>query len=203
MPMGRIFRGGQSRGRGLNFKQVKQVQKIIEKNKRLKVEFKNQVDVMTSVGALNELTTVAEGDDFNERQGDIINAMSLKVQWTVSPNATPTAGVYRIMIVRARIGALVAADLPAVVGTPDLDKFQVLYDKVYNVNASATYMNFGETYFKSFKNRKVPYMKVRYDDDISASAAQDNAIYLWTISGILIEGPSFQAFTRLKFFDTT
>lgn len=63
---------------GLNFKQVKQVQKIINKNKQLKHVYISAASTISTTGVLKEFTTVTEGDNFNNRDGDKIGVQSMR-----------------------------------------------------------------------------------------------------------------------------
>lgn len=203
MPMGKLIRVSRSSKRGLNFKQVKQVQKIINTGKQIKT-FRTTHDVTTTnAGFFVDLSAVTEGDDFFQRDGDKIHAVSLKtVASMLGTTALATKATIRVLIVRSKTGPLVVGDMPAaLLAQPDLDKMQVLYDHHYQFTASGLGDQIEINYFKSFKNRKVPWMNILYDDDESALLSQSNGVYLFLDTDAAANGPLFRGYSVLKFYD--
>lgn len=201
MPMGRIVRvAPRSNKRGLNYKQVKQVQKIVNSNKSLKTKRLSVQQSPTSAGTLTEITGVSEGDDYNQRNSDRINALSIKMALTLSHDTTNTGRVSsRVVIARSKVGPLALGDFTlSATAQQDLDKMQILYDRCFQTDPDAPVVN-DILHYKSFKNRKVPHMVVGYDDDASATAAQNNPIYLLTYSSDASDGPAFQGYIDFKF----
>lgn len=213
MPAGRmtrVVRATGGRKRGLNFKQVKQVQKIINSNQRLKTfRASLNVGVVTTAGVLTEVSAIAEGDDFSQRDSDRIRAASLKLHGAVQGNTAVTGyTVLRIMLCRAKHGVLALADMPVggnITDQADLDKIQVYSDRLYilhdDADGSGTAHN-DIFVFKSFKNRKVPHMNIEYDDSESATLAQKNACYVFQLSNQAVNGGRFIGWTDLKFFNS-
>ncbi len=204
MPAGkmtRVFRGTGSRQRSLNFRQVKQVQKIINTNKKLKSKWTNFNNItMDIAGSLIEITAIPEGDDFNQRDTDKILCQSVKVQLSLRNGVTPGPQNNRIMLVRAKQGTLAIADMPSVVQEPDQDKMQVLYDEIIGYN-DVDFDPLIRNIFKGFRKRNIPHLTVTYDDDESATAAQRHAIYLYLV-GSTDTNPGFSSgYTKLKWFD--
>lgn len=193
--------------RGLNFKQVKQVQKIVNANKALKQTYTAlNANISSNTPSLFELTEITEGDDFNTRDSDSINLQTAKVDLVAYASESLNGNsVIRLMLVRGKFGPLTVSDMPSSVNAePDLDKIQVYHDQVYTLNDVSGPANInGIRWYKSFKNKKVPHMKVEYDDDTSASEAQKNPIYVFAISNQLSTGnpPAINGFGRVKWFD--
>lgn len=205
MPAGKMYNYTAQNRKGLNFKQVKQVQKIIQKNQQLKTFRSVLANTITTTGVLIECTAITEGDNFNNRDGDKIKVQSLKIPYTICP-ATDNAIVQnnRIIIVRGKFGPLVVADMPTTVtGQCDLDKMQVYHDRLYQVidNQDAINDHVVVPFYKSFKNKKVPHLLCHYDDDISASACQSNPIYVYTIASSATTPSTLAGFGDLKFFN--
>lgn len=207
MPMGRMYRAPAPTGarKGLNFKQVKQVQKIINKNLQIKTYRSVIAVTSTTAGSLIECTSISEGDNFNERDGDKIKVQSLKIPYSICPDTT-NAIVHnvRVMVVRGKYGPLVVGDLPTTVtGQADLDKMQVYHDKLYQLidNQDALNDNVIVPFYKSFKNKKVPHLLSHFDDSVSATACQSNPIYFFTIASSSTTPCVLAGFGDLKFFN--
>lgn len=207
MPMGQMYRAPQPTGarRGLNYKQVKQVQKIIQKNQQLKV-FRTQLAVTgVTAGTLVELSAISEGDNFNNRDGDKIKVQSLKMPFAIEGDTASTIlQRVRILVVRSKTGPLVAANFPAsLTGQPDLDKMQVYYDRMYSYMDQQESISDNVTVpmYKSFKNKKVPHLLCHYDDDVSATDCQQNPIYLWIVGLSNTTPVSIVGYADLKFFN--
>lgn len=187
--------------RGLNNRQVKQVQKIINKNRRLKVFQEYFLETIDSGDDLKEFTAIPEGDDIGERDTDTIHLMSIKLMLSINNHATATVQRLRVMVARGRNGPLAIGDFPATPGTaPDLDKIQVYYDEIINLPA-VDIDPFQIRWFKSFKTRRIPHLNVRYDDAASATAAQHNPVYLFMSSSEATNGASVAGYIITKFYD--
>ena len=191
MPAGRIVLAGRA-NRNLSFKQVKQVQKLINADKRLKTVWLPIAGTMSTSKSLHKIAVIAEGDDFDQRTGDRVKAVSMRFQWCITPtDTTLVTGDVRVMVVRATTDVLASADMPAYNGAPDLDKMQVYYDEVINLS-NHEFDPISRSYFKSFKNKKIPHLNIHFDDDESATEASKNPLYLFytaqTASNATISG---------------
>lgn len=201
-----------TRQRRLNFRQVKQVQKIVDSNKQLKRVYGDiTVSTLVTTGSLTELTVISKGDENFERDTDRIRLLKAEVELGIL-NQQVTPGNVRLMLVRSKVGPLVAGDFPtSQSGTPDFDKMQVYHDRLYSIHDSASSVagdapNGGATIHriimsKSFKTSKIPHLNVIYDTDESATAAQDNPIYLWMWASQSSNGVNVRGRTIIKWFD--
>lgn len=203
MPAGRMVKVVSANPRrGLNFKQVKQVQNIINKNKQLKHVYQSAGNTISTTGVLKEFTSVAEGDNFNNRDGDKIGVQSIRAMLSLRNNSsTPTAQDIRVMIVRGKYGPLVVGDMPAITGAPDLDKMQVYYDETFTLSDIEFDHPMQRNFKKKFRNRKIPHLLVGYDDDESATAAQRSPIYLYHIGTEATNVAAIRGYVYLKFFN--
>lgn len=121
--------------------------------KMVNVEYKS-INVQWTVdpnssGAVLLLTTIAQGDDFSQRQGRKARAHSLRIQGMVEINGSASATNVRMMVVRDNNGSTTApaiGDLFANVGTfiannckigdaQSNSRFTVLYDKFILLDA--------------------------------------------------------------------
>lgn len=196
MPMGKLVLGAPKRP--LNSRQVKQVGRLINKQKQLKHVYIDQVQTLGTTATFKEITTTSEGTGISLRDSDKIFLQSLRAQWTISSAATPVAAQVRVMIVRGRNGPLVVGDMPAITAAPDYSKMQVLFDtRLGYPDADFDPMRY--SYFKSFKNKKVPHLKVRYEG--SDTAASGNPIYMYTIASSAANVGTLHGWSKIKFFD--
>ncbi len=58
-----------------------------------------------STGTVTGLTSVAQGDDFTQRQGRKIKAVSMKIKGNIALHGSATDSVYRLLIVRDNNGS--------------------------------------------------------------------------------------------------
>lgn len=199
--VGRSISGTRKMNSRLSFGQVKQVQKIVNKNKRLKTAWYNINSSATSgTPIFTDITAISEGEDFSQRDSDHILAASLRVQWSMINANTATNQIVRVMIVRGLHGNLLSSDMPAVGVTPNLDLMQVLYDETIHL-PGAVFDPITRFHFKSFKNKKVPHMRVTYNDAASATNAFSNPVYYYAVSSVGTNGAQISGYAKLKFFD--
>ena len=192
-----------TRGKRLSGKQVKQVSRLINKNKRLKQKWLSVDNQVPSTGSLAEISDVPQGNGYNQRDSEKILARS--IQLSLSLNSTAggfeTSNV-RIMIVRSKKGPLALSDLPGVFVEPNLDNLQVYFDKHYQINENNS-MPVLIDYYKSFSNGKIPHMVIGYIN--ANNAAINNPVYLYYINepvgGGGPDGPSLEGYHIIKFFD--
>lgn len=200
MPMGKIY---QAPSRGLSNKQKKQVKSIVNSQKDMKQFFQSFLQTpLSGTAEIDDLTLVAKGDAFNQRSEDTIQALSLKVNFCLANNATGTRQVFRILIVRAKNIPLVLADVPTVTATPNYEKMQVYYDKTFFCDTAehTTFQSFEKKL--NFKKKQIPYMKIGYDESVSATIPQRNGIYIMSCSSEASNAPAIQGTASLKFYNT-
>ncbi len=196
---------GGGRSRPLSRRQAGQVKKMILSNKQVKQNFLSVDNTITDTGTLQELTSIVTGDDFNQRVSDRINVLSARVHVSISPSSDDAFDeqTNRIMVVRSKRSQLAVADLPSIFQLPDLDKFQVLLDRYISWSGNTAQSQITIDFFNSFKRGKIPHMKIIYDDDISALAAQKNPIYLFYISSnpVVNSGTDIEGYLLTKWLD--
>ena len=139
--------------------------------------FASNVD---NTGSQFNITSIVEGDDWDQRQSDRIQV--LKFAFFLTLAGSDSSNAIRIMFVRSKVGPLVAANFPTLLNPPDYDKMQVYYDRTYQTSQNGPDIVNDVIYSHNFKSRKVPYLNVNYDDDVSATNAQKNPLYMWIIT---------------------
>lgn len=188
---------------GLTGKQKQQVKGIVNSQKDMKqfFQFINQTPV-SGTSAIQELTLVSKGDDFDERSEDTIQALSCKVNFSVQNAGTQTRQTIRIIIARAKQSPLTVADVPVFNATPNYERLQILYDKVFFMDATefTTINNFEKKL--AFKKKLIPYMKIGYNEVVSGTVSQKNGIYFMSASSEATNGASIQGASSLKFYNT-
>ncbi len=161
----------QGKRRGLTGRQRTQVKKLITSNQQVKQLWLSVNNIFTDAGTLQELTTIGEGNDFDERNTDRIKVLSARLHVSIGPTAVNSLEqTDRVMIVRSKRGPLLLADLPGIFSAPDLDKFQVLLDRYLFYSGQSEQDQSTIDMFHSFKKGRIPHMKCIYDDDVSATA---------------------------------
>ncbi len=194
-----------SRGRRLNFKQVKQVTRLINKNKRVKQRWILQDHMLQpDPGALFEFTVIPKGVDHSERDSDKLAALSLQLHLSINQNDSDNEidDEYRFFLVRSKSGPLTVTDMPLFFGRPNLDKYQVYLDKYINIK-NDTVEPIEIDFYKSFKTGKVPHMIIGYDGVLDGTNAINNGIYLFVIkreAGVLTGGTMI-GYSLLKYVD--
>jgi len=203
-----------SAGRKLNTRQVRQVQQIVERNKLYKHAYISLVDasVLSATPAFIELTALAKGDEIDQRSGDRINLIKIKLSLLIrriQDNAASDVAPFRVLIVRSKEGVKVVGDLPiSMSNAPDFDEFQILHDQVYAVGPNDADTGLVDNTSRTinlkfkFKNKKVPHMVVGYDEDDSATVGQTNPIYLTVYNeNDTGAGISLTGWSHLQWFD--
>lgn len=216
--------------RGLNKRQVKQVQRQIEKNKRIKNyyvplsgDFTNVATATQRPTYFQELTLVPNTSNSVGRSEDQILLKSYNIKMGAanytndasSPTTTVFPITYRVIIVRSKQGGPLTnivdtgnASIVDFSAQPDPDKFQVYTDEIFTVSGGSSNISLGYLmhFYKSFKNKKVPHMIVGYDDQTAIpNTAISNPIYMKIIMDP--DAPSsdynwsLNGFCHVKFFD--
>jgi hypothetical protein len=184
------------RQRPLNRVQKKQVLSIIERNKKTKRKHNNFSVSVTSTVQIFEITSIAEGDNFDTRDSDKILCMSLKAHLSAAAVSGPQR--IRFGIVVSKAGPLSASDFPAYLSVINRDKMWVIRD-IYGELSVEQPMNVNV--FHRFKRKRVKGVYTYYDDTISATAALKNAMYVFVVTNVAMDGPAFSGFTELVFQD--
>lgn len=210
--------------RGLNTRQVKQVQKIINTNKRIKnyyTPLESNFVGGVSLVYFQELTLIPfNGSDAQTRQTSNIQLKSYNIKLGVIQNSTPdlTMYSYRVIIARSKQGPV--TDISSTTGPildfndqPDPDIYQVYTDEIFTASGPPASVNISLGYlmhfYKSFKTKKVPHMIVGFNDVDNTPAtnpANNNPVYIKIIIDpavgvVATEGFGLKGFAHMKFFD--
>lgn len=178
--------------RKLNRTQIRQVQKVVNANKRLKNYYVPINHSFTNSGAvgnyigITELTSVGiNGPDATVRQTSEILLQSYNIKLGMVPHDDGLNPIYmwpasyRIIIARSKQGP--ATDISSQTGPitnftdqPDPDVYQVYADEIHTAGGgtasgavlarSNPSLGYLMHMYKSFKNKKVPHMVVGYND---------------------------------------
>lgn len=181
MPAGRMYK---YKPKKLNNTQVKQVQKIINKDKIYHEIFQSVGDEANTTGFLYNVFAVAEGNDFNQRESDKIHAKHMEMKLVLTQTDTNANGI-RIIVARSKIGHLITSDFPAWNGQPDLTIMQILYDNILVTPALQPNAPITVAKFKySFKTKKIPHLNIGYVDTDSATAPAKNGVYVYVVGSL-------------------
>lgn len=200
--MGQMYNATAGNRRGLSGKQKKQVKGIINSQKEMKQLFTPiQQTPVSGTSVITELSLIAKGDDFDERAEDTVQALSLKLNYSLANGGTPARQTVRVLLVRARTTPLTVADVPAVGGIPNYDRLQVYMDKFFILdNTDITAANSYEKKV-SFKKKLIPYMKIAWVEATSGTVSQKNGLYLMSAASDATNGPTIFGGALLKFYN--
>lgn len=215
----------------LSYGQVKQVQKIVNSNKRLKhyylpIDNAFQYGLTggyTPIGtSFQELTLLDPGGASHQRDAEIVNLQSYNIKMGLAINtddaSTPATALlpvgFRIIIVKSKEGHITDITDPSQasivdwIQQPDPDLYQIYTDEIFNpvagtANDTAS-LGYLMKFYKSFKKKKIPHMKVKFDDTLLPSIG--NGIFMKIIADPNIAATvsySFKltGFCHLKWFD--
>lgn len=203
---------GTYRKKPLNFRQVKQVQKIINADKKLKIAYNSisQSNIIATNPLFLEVTRTTQGLGDSNRTETDIKLLSYRLSFAFFREGTSTSidPVYcRVMVVRG-YRPLVVADMPTdVISTPDRDIMQVYYDKVIAFGPNQTTLGVAQSMLynmdikKKFKTSKIPHLNVGYEN--TDTNAVNNPIYLYVLDELTGSNNEVQVrgFASIKFYD--
>ncbi len=178
------------------------------------VEFKHLTQSQTNlgvpdgVGAILQLTNIAQGDSTTTRDGSNIKIVSIGLEYTVAMHASATQSVVRVMFLHDRqtnqvlySTADVLEDVTVIdsVTSPrnlhNGSRFQVLYDKRHVLSISGAQIVSGRFH-------KKVQIKLRYDANAGTIAdLTQSSLSLLLISNEATNVPLFAGFIRLRFVD--
>lgn len=185
------------------WKGVKFIRGIVNAEKRTHV-----VQLQTTVGTtpvINELTAIAQGDDYNGREGRSILAKSLYLRGYIQKNASATISVMRMIVVMDTMNQGTAPTWGDVFNSTDvssplsptnsggaLGRFKILYDKLYRLTADTPTANL-------YVYRKLHH-HIKYEGTASTDTVR-NAIYILSLSTEATNTVGRDIFSTLKFYD--
>lgn len=153
---------------------------------------------ITNTGTLYEWTNIAGGAGYNVRVGNKIRIRYLRLACAINSNGVN--GIYmRVSVVRARTKGLVIGDCPTFDQNQfwDVDKWHVMYDKVYSLGNSDVD---GRDRYNIHRTFKV-FKDCQYDSAVSTSVVT-NPMYLFFWSNDTIApSPYITGYIRTTFSD--
>ncbi len=141
-----------------------------------------------NTGAIQNVTACAQGDDYNNRQGRSVRAVSLEWQGNISQHASATSSQYRIVVfidknnqgVIPSATDLMTTDVFSSLrdGRPDnLSRYRILSDEMYVLDHDAM----GTTLQVNGFRRLNHHVKFSGTDAADASAGQ-GSVWVYTVS---------------------
>lgn len=189
MPMGKLTRVG--RQRPLNFRQIKQVQKMVKKDDQLKVNVERSVQAVGTTSSIIDLSAV--GSDCT------IHGIHMSVDLSLYQNVSTPTGAYVICaIARWRPGGSPSSS-DFTNNALDNDKWFYYYYRAFYIPSSQT-ESVNITKRISFKNARIPHLNI--DNDSSAASA-NNGLFLLLLSDENTNKPNVFYHTRLSYYDYT
>lgn len=173
------------------------------------VEYKSLTTALpvsiTSSGANTVVNQLAEGDDWNQRNGRSIKATSLRLFGNVSINNSATKNIFRVMVVRdnhiqsgSLVGGIPYLTSASVDAIKNLDptimkRYTILMDKTYNLEAG------GKSSYHIDKYFKLNY-HIKFDGTTSADFGQGTT-FVMSISDSIVNHPVQNLQAQLRFID--
>lgn len=189
MPMGKLIRV--RRQRPLNFRQIKQVQKMVKKDDQLKVKVLRAVQAVGTTASVIDLSAVANDCT--------IHGIHLSVDLSASQNETTATSSYIVCaIARWRPGGPPDTSDFAT-NSMDNDKwFYYYYKSFYLPDFSTEPIRMSKKI--SLKNAKIPHINIDNDGNADSS---NNGLYLLLISSENTNKPNVYYHTRFSYYDYT
>lgn len=173
-------------------------------NSEVKVSNTSSSYSPSSTGAVVDLSSVAQGDTDNTRDGDSIKPLNLTMRGLISADASVTnngATFVRVVVVRAKHERGTSPTWASVFGSASTlaakdhdNRFEtkILYDRLFSLDA-----NKGST----LTFNKIIKLDGHIQFDGGASTIRNGGIYLMHMSNVATNLPSLNVNTRLSFVD--
>jgi len=192
------------------YRGVKYIKGLINVEKKF-FDVAGTAQAISSTPLILNLSNIATGDDYNQRDGNSILLQSL--QWRIAMYANSAAVAHRIRIIVFRDNDQrgtdpAASDLLEVTGSNNIinspllhyvnQRFSVLSDKVYTLCIN------GDNYFRTVKKfMKMPQgTHIKYQSTAGADASNwEGALYALFVSVDVTNTPSMDYYFRLRFTD--
>lgn len=186
--------------RPLNMRQRRQVYRIVNAGKQLGRSRQTTSESVGTTGEIFEISQLTKSNDRNNRQSDTVIVKKIRVQLGATMHASADVFQFRLLIVISKMGPLAVGDLPTdTLVLPDYDKMIVLYDRTVRIHDGIGCWNVDIR--KKLSRKNIPGLKVGYDDDESATAAQIHPIYVYTISSDNTNQPSYTMLGEIWFYN--
>lgn len=161
---------------------------------------------VAAVWVINRVSTPAQGSAANQRDGDVVQNMSIQFQGNLTQHASATDTQFRVVIVQDRQGNGIAAPVLSIFNENNMNslytftagdrkRFKILYDRVYTMDAA------GKTnhYMKVFK-RLSGRQTYNLGTDSTASLGK-NSVLICFCSNEATNVPAFDIDSRFVWRD--
>lgn len=190
------------------YRLAKRANSLINVEKKF-IDTANTVSTSTTP-AITPLTLVAEGDDYNQRNGRSIKLSSLQCRYYINANATATISyMLRVLIIidkDSRGSAPTASEIfqdSTNFNTPinlnNGKRFVVLFDKVTDVSPSGAYTDDALKWKQYYK--KLSMHTTFMGTGATQADADNNHIYLVYMATGGANPPGFSYYFRTRFID--
>ena len=114
-------------------------------NTEVKLQDNNIAQAGTAVGVINPLSVLAQGSDYNQRDGNSVRAVSLEFRYDLEVNAAAAFDIMRIIVfidheqqgvLPTPAQLLEALDPRSSFQHNGLDRFEVIYDKLHTLSTT-------------------------------------------------------------------
>lgn len=180
---------------------IKSVIKNVAEKKEVDLNYTDSN--LDTTGDMWHLTTVAQGDTNNTREGNKIQILSYSMKYAIALNATATDAVIRMILFTdlRQVGStspsitdvLQSSGPSELMNTTNKGRFKVHRDRYFSITATKSllvgkmYVNFN-------------MMDVRYNNT-TGSSIEKNGLYLMVLSNEATYPPILQVRSRLRYVD--
>ncbi|MGN7614506.1 hypothetical protein ACQZV8_20750 [Magnetococcales bacterium HHB-1] len=161
--------------------------------------------VSSTTGSITPLSNLAQGDDYNARNGRSIKLSSLHVRGTVNANASATTTKVRLIIFNDRVSngstpaitdVLASSDPMSFLNLNNTSRFKIIYDRLYRLTDDQ------DNSVKTFRCNKKLGWHAKYNGSAgNVNEMQTGHLWFLILSDQATNTPSVDIHTRLRFVD--
>lgn len=181
----------------------KQVKRMMPKLERKVDDSPSTPLVVTTTASITNILSPAQGTGDDDRIGDRVNAKSLFIRLSITPNATAGMNFLRFIVLRDKQGNGAApsaanvlsasTDYQSPINEDYGQRFKVLFDRTYTVDNDANGAQVDKIY------RKLNFRTVWPDE--GSTWPNTNSLLVFMISDQATNGPTVQYYARVRFTD--
>lgn len=133
---------GKKSAKSVAYRALKLAKKVNKREELKMVETAGTIVGPDSSGAIQNLSVVSQGNNNQNRQGDVISPTSLKLRLTASIHASATATQLRVILFKSKTTAITT--VTQIINTAAINAFKaedyryiskILYDKVFQLDS--------------------------------------------------------------------
>lgn len=177
-PKTRKFRVFPKRKKGLKTLVKKVISSTKESKYTLDAVGATSID---NVGYITQLASIGQGDDYFQRDGNVIYLKSFEIKAQIT--GSDTTNIVRMMVVRSLGNDLTLSDMPSYYAFANHTKYYVYMDKHFKLQSNATP---NTDYYKLFHKYIRINRRLQYTSTGGGSLAPKYYLFLISDSGVVL-----------------